>query len=221
MPDKHPYISGSSSIIKAINHLRNSLPTTIDASTLKKLGLAKNNESYLISILKFIGIVGEDGSSTNEAKQVFSQHDDASFTKSFEKLVKEAYSELFALHSDRAWSLDQNTLITYFRQTDQSSAVVGSRQANTFTTLASLAGHGELSTVRRRVISRQSKGEKKAPKAKQVAKEVASSPRVTPNKGKNKEFGLSVRIEINLPVADDQETYDRIFKSLRENLLDG
>jgi hypothetical protein len=30
-----------------------------------------------------------------------------------------------------------------------------------------------------------------------------------------------VRIEINLPADGDQETYDRIFKSIRENLLNG
>ena len=32
---------------------------------------------------------------------------------------------------------------------------------------------------------------------------------------------LTVRIEINLPAAGDQDTYDRIFKSIRENLLRG
>jgi hypothetical protein len=32
-------------------------------------------------------------------------------------------------------------------------------------------------------------------------------------------LGLTVRIEINLPAGGDQDTYDRIFKSIRENLL--
>ena len=32
-------------------------------------------------------------------------------------------------------------------------------------------------------------------------------------------FGLTVRIEINLPAAGDRETYDNIFRSIRENLL--
>jgi hypothetical protein len=40
------------------------------------------------------------------------------------------------------------------------------------------------------------------------------------NKRKN-DFGLTVRIEINLPAGGDQQTYDRIFKSIRENLLNG
>jgi len=31
--------------------------------------------------------------------------------------------------------------------------------------------------------------------------------------------GLTVRIEVNLPADGDQDTYDKIFKSIRENLL--
>jgi hypothetical protein len=34
-------------------------------------------------------------------------------------------------------------------------------------------------------------------------------------------FGLTVRVEINLPSDGDQETYDRIFRSIKENLLNG
>jgi hypothetical protein len=33
--------------------------------------------------------------------------------------------------------------------------------------------------------------------------------------------GLTVRIEVNLPANGDQETYDRIFRSIRKNLIDG
>ena len=32
-------------------------------------------------------------------------------------------------------------------------------------------------------------------------------------------FGLTVRIEINLPASGDQDTYDKIFKSIRSNLI--
>ena len=34
-------------------------------------------------------------------------------------------------------------------------------------------------------------------------------------------FGLTVRIEVNLPAQADQETYDKIFSSIRKNLIDG
>jgi hypothetical protein len=42
-----------------------------------------------------------------------------------------------------------------------------------------------------------------------------------PGTGRGREVGLTVRIEVNLPAAADQETYDRIFRSIRENLLNG
>ncbi len=35
----------------------------------------------------------------------------------------------------------------------------------------------------------------------------------------NRDFGLTVRIEINLPADADQETYDKIFRSIKENLI--
>lgn len=38
--------------------------------------------------------------------------------------------------------------------------------------------------------------------------------------GRSRDVGLTVRVEINLPADGDQETYDRIFKSIRENLID-
>jgi hypothetical protein len=45
----------------------------------------------------------------------------------FEAVVKEGYKELFALHADKTWTLDDGQLITFFRQNDQSSAIVARR----------------------------------------------------------------------------------------------
>jgi hypothetical protein len=43
----------------------------------------------------------------------------------------------------------------------------------------------------------------------------------TQREGGDRVLGLTVRIEINLPAQGDQKTYDTIFKSIRENLLNG
>jgi hypothetical protein len=40
-----------------------------------------------------------------------------------------------------------------------------------------------------------------------------------PTSNGTREFGLTVRIEVNLPATGDQDTYDKIFKSIRENFL--
>ena len=103
---------------------------------------------------------------------------------------------------------------------------IGQRQAGTFRVLANLAGHGD-PHVPKAVKPKISTG---APKAKSNVK-IKSVPISAPTHntataqlpinpaGSN--FGLTVRVEINLPADGTKETYDNIFKSIRENLLNG
>jgi hypothetical protein len=222
MAEKHPYISGGGALVKAIQHFRNSLPATIDASVLKKLGLAPKNESYLMNILQFIGIIAEDGNPTPDAKKVFTLHDDASFGKAFSDMLKQAYHDLFGLHGEKAWTLDQSALVTYFRQADQTSSVVGTRQATTFQALSALAGHGDTPSTRATTprAEKQTARTEKAPKQKPEVKGITPPLVHDPSTG-SRDLGLTVRIEINLPASGDKETYDHIFKSIKENLLNG
>ncbi len=148
MAGKHPYIASGGPLVQAITQFRKSFPATVDASTLKKLGIAPNNESYLINILKFLELIGDDGSRTDNAAKTFVLHKDEDFEKAFSDTVKNAYSELFELHNEDAWTLDEENLITYFRQSDQSTEIVGKRQALTFKALAGLSGKRDLSAPR-------------------------------------------------------------------------
>lgn len=70
------------------------------------------------------------------------------------------------------------------------------------------------------------KAAKKTTKAEKTQAGKITSPIVTDqvNRVKGDSTGgvaLTVRIEVNLPAQADQETYDRIFKSIRANLLNG
>ena len=221
MADKHPYISGTGAITGALNHFRKTFPSSVTAETLKKLGLAPNNESYVINILRFIGVIDKDGNSTTEGSAAFSKHGNEEFQKGFEKLVRNAYAELFKLHGDGTWTLDDDGLISFFRGSDKTSDLVGRRQATTFRVLASFAGHGEIPSAK------APSGPKAAtPKAKATnTKEAKPAPETTAvavgKQAGGRDFGLTVRIEVNLPAAGDQDTYDRIFRSIRENLLNG
>lgn len=89
----HPYISGPSNIEKIVNFLRKNFPAVVTAETVKRLGLAPNNESYVINSLQFIGAIDEDGKRTEKGHDVFLLDDDA-FPKAFEGLVKDAYSDI-------------------------------------------------------------------------------------------------------------------------------
>lgn len=225
MANTHPYISGAGNIAQMIARLRKAFPASINAETVKKLGLAPNNESYVINVLQFVGVIDLEGKKTPEAAKVFSHHKDEEFAQSFGALVENAYSSLFELHGKQAWELDNNDLVTFFRQSDQTSEAIGKRQASTFRILASLSGHGDLLTPKAQTPQKTAKPSV-PPKAKQ--KNSFSSPLKSQhedaaqfNQNPGASFGLSVRIEINLPADGSKETYDNIFQSIKENLLGG
>ncbi len=216
MAERHPYSPGPGGITAAITQFRKSFPATVNAETLKQLGIAPKNESYVINVLRFIGAIDKEGKQTDNALTVFSHHNDADFKKAFEEMVQKAYADLFSLHKDAAWTLPADKLIAFFRSKDKTTDLVGRLQATTFQLLAGFAGHGATPVAQ--------PTQKPTPKPK-PAKPKADTP--SANDGKTKErtdngssdVALTVRIEVNLPPQGDQETYDKIFRSIRENLL--
>ena len=225
MANKYPYVASAGPLVKTVTHLRKSFPKEVTADTLRKLGVAPKNESYVINVLRFLGVIDEQGAKVDAKAKAFVQHQDEAFAAQFGTLVQEAYEELFELHSSAAWKLDRNALTQFFRTTDHSSDVVGTRQASTFTALAALSGHSDLPTPKQ-ASSASKKPQAAAKKPTTVSAHVDKPPSGEVDAGKSAgttptHFGLTVRIEVNLPAGGDQDTYDRIFRSLRENLIDG
>lgn len=223
MAASHPSFPGSGPLFQTIAQLRRSFPAQLTADTLKRLGLAPANESRILGVLKFLGIIDDSGNRTDAAKRIFAVHDDAEFSNALGDLVRNAYKDLFDLHGEASWTLDQGKLISYFRQADQTSALVGQRQATTFQVLASIAGFSEGAPKKSEVEART-----RRPRVKRPAEQEQKSTRdsdggsdapVNPSLPNKRDFGLTVRIEINLPAGGDQQTYDRIFRSIRENLI--
>ncbi len=222
MTDKHPYVQGPGSIVQVVAHFRKSFPANVDAGTLKKLGFAPNNESYVLNVLRFLGLIDQEGKKTTEATKIFNQHEDAAFSKALAPHVAKAYSELFKLHSDTAWNLDSGKLITFFRSHDGTTALVGKLQASTFKVLAAYSGHGDFPAAKQTGFKSQKPAAKLAKKAAQSGTPPLTFTQPPAQKDRSSgAVGLTVRIEVNLPADGDQATYDRIFKSIRENLLNG
>ena len=224
MPTNHPYVS-SGTLRKAIDQFRSAFPSTVTSSTLKQLGIAPNNESYVINVFRFLDLITEDGSRATKAHEIFSKHEDEEFQKAFASIVKSAYSNLFELHGENAWTLDKDKLIAYFRNTDLTSDIVGKRQAQTFQTLSNTAGYGEEQASPK--ASNPKRSAKSSAQSRPTRKpNVDPTPAVNTNTSdkihiKDQQVGLTVRIEVNLPSDCDQQTYDHIFRSIRENLLEG
>ena len=123
----HPYISGAGNITQMIALLRKNFPVTVTSDAVKKLGIAPNNESYVINALQFIGLIDKAGKRTDRGHEVLTIHDEGAFQKAFEALIRESYKDLFDLHGDDAWTMDKDALIGYFRSADKTSEVVGAR----------------------------------------------------------------------------------------------
>jgi len=223
MAGSHLYISGAGNIAQMITQLRSSFPSVVTADIVKRLGIAPNNESYVINALQFVGVLDENGKKTQEAGKVFSNHKDDAFSKAFAKLIQESYKDLFDLHGESTWNLDDDALITFFRQSDQTSSTIGKRQASVFKVFSALAGHGDLPATRTaKARSAAKKPTVKTATKKNIGTKVKTTkekPASTAQSVRTSDLGLTVRVEINLPADGSKETYDNIFKSIRENLL--
>ena len=218
----HPYISGPGNVEQMIGFLRKTFPATVNAETVKKFSLASNNESYVINALQFIGIIDEEGKRTLAGQQVMvlSGND---FSKAFGDLIRTAYKDLFEIRGDEAWTLPKAALTNYFRTSDKTSDVIGSRQAGLFQVFARLSGYEatSVSGVGSLIAAKPKPGKPKlaslkVPKAVQVKENTSTDS----DKLGRREMAMTVRIEINLPANGSQETYDNIFKRIRANLID-
>ncbi len=164
-------------------------------------------------------MIDEEGNKTPKATAAFNQHEDTEFQNDFGAMVKDAYKELFGIYGDASWEQSFDKLISFFRNSDQTSDVVGRRQASTFQALAGLAGHGEVPAPQKQKAAKEPKAKNgKAAKTTTTQQQADLGKQGLGGNGK-RDFGLTVRVEVNLPPAADQETYDRIFRSIRENLL--
>jgi hypothetical protein len=223
----YPYISGPNNIGQAITLLRKNFPATVTSDTIKKYGLASNNESYVINAIKFLGLIDEEGKRTPAALDVFSKHDDGEFQTAFASLVKNAYSDLFEIRGDDAWTLGQAGLVSYFRSADKTSDIIGGRQAGVFRIFAVLAGHAESKPSQPRSTAKAAAAKPKPAKPKSETKgldiKAASPAGAGDGEGgrasKARDMALTVRIEVNLPAGATRQNYDDIFKSMKENLL--
>ena len=224
----YPYISGQGAIVQTFAQLRKGFPSKVDASYLQRFGIAPANESYIISILRFLELINEDGDRRDENTDFFFGGDEA-FKPGLEKRLREGYSQVFDEMGDDALTAERDALANWFRASDKTSALVGQRQASTFQTLVALAGHGDVPASRATSGAKRVDAAVKKPKAKrssvsnrddETALSAQPSKR-TPrsNAADAADVGLTVRIEVNLPPGGDANTYDAIFASIKKHLM--
>jgi len=206
-----------------IGYLKKNFPATVTSETVKKYGLASNNESYVINALQFIGLIDEAGKRQEDAHAVLTTHDEEEFRSKFAGLIRDAYSDLFEMYGDEAWTLPKAKLIGYFRQADKTSEIIGARQAAVFQAFRSISGYEAAAEPKvtaaagakkpKAVVTKTPKG-----KAEHAPLHGAKAEHLDADAPAKPDMALTVRIEINLPAEGTQETYDAIFKSIKANL---
>lgn len=72
-----PYIAVQGAVAQTFLQLRKGFPSKVDAGYLKRLRIAPANESYIISILRFLGLIDEDGQQQEAATDFFFRDDEA------------------------------------------------------------------------------------------------------------------------------------------------
>lgn len=222
-----PYSSGQAAVLQTFAQLRKGFPAKVDAGYLRRFSIARANESYIISILRFLGLIDEEGNPNDGGTSYFYGSDDA-FKSGLEATLRSAYSQLFDEMGDAALTAEKPQLTNWFRAADKTSDLVGQRQASTFQSLAALSGHGEVPTVRtnsakkavadtgattKKTAAKKSASPKDSVKTPEGGGSVDQHPRNAP------EVGLTVRIEVNLPPDGDAATYDAIFASIKKHLM--
>jgi hypothetical protein len=231
LANTYPYISAQASLVKAIEQFRRSFPAVVDSALLKRLKIAPGNESYLINILRFLGLIDDSGAKVEVAANAFYGSEEH-FRSGFTDLVSKAYEPVFTELGADAWNAGRDDLAHWFRMVDKTTELIGGRQAATFLTLAGITGHGAPIEVKPPAKSGSKSPTK--PAAKKAPSSVAGAPTevqkntdVQSSAGagdgggasiEGGPIGLSVRIEINVPVGASAEEYDAMFASIRKHL---
>ncbi len=222
----YPYTSGQGALVKAFEQFRKAFPPVVDASTLKRFNIAPANESYIINIFRFLGLIDDEGKKVDGVTDIFF-HGEEDFKTGLEGLISSAYADLFAEHGLSAWVESKEPLTTWFRVKDKTSGLIGGRQASTFLTLAALAGHGEpakpATAAKMPTVPRASKPKttkQDAAKQNTVKPTDVATGAPSPAAPGAGGVGLTVRVEVNLPTAASADVYDAIFASIRKNLID-
>jgi hypothetical protein len=227
LANTYPYISGPGALLKTLEQFRKSFPSAVDASYFKRMGIAPGNESYLINILRFLGLIDDAGAKVEQAADAFYGSDEH-FHEGLTALLQQAYKPVFDELGPDAWGASRESLSHWFRMVDKTTDLIGGRQASTFLTLAGVSGNG--APVEARPVSkatakspaktppRKASAANDAPPKDDIKQQPSGGPMLNDGAPNGGPIGLSVRVEINVPVGATAEEYDAMFASIRKHL---
>jgi hypothetical protein len=199
----YPYALKTSTIEDFLKNMPNRPePTTrVSKEYLKKLGYTSSNDFTLIAVLKFIGFLDNSGNIT----ETFRHFRDTQRAPSvMAQALKSAYADLFNSFANPC----KESLANYFRTATGRAGRTLEATEGTFKTLCKSADFGASEGTQISVPTGASQP-------------IGGTPHIQLPAIPAGENGVNVTVNIRfeLPATDKVEVYDKIFESLRRNII--
>lgn len=199
---KYPYIKNSGSLKKFLSDIPSTgVPEKVTQLELASRGFASTNDRPIVSILKFIDFLDESGKPTDN----WNQYRDTQRGKAvIASCVKKAYMELFNIYSN-AHEKDTEALRNFFSTRIQGGEQVLSQTVTTFKVLCEF-GDFKSATVQNEVLRSTPPNMEKISPSNQLG-------------DTSRQLVINLNIQLQLPITDNAEIYDKIFQSMKKNVL--
>ena len=197
----------------AFSRLNLLYPIYIGASFIStKIGTSSRAESYVLNVvqnLRAVGLIDDGGKPTDLAAKL---RNDNRYSEACKEIIQSVYpSELtqFGYTSSQRREIQE-----WFLVSAGLSETTARKKAAFYRILVSEIDPNELLGSNEDDLEEKPQDEADEAESKKVVK-----PKKVDLDSNQKNIILTVRMEINLPSGADAETYDNIFKSIKENLL--
>jgi len=170
----------------------------VTTNSIQQYGFTSSNDRYLIGVLKFIGFLGSDSLPTERWQDYRIANIRGS---TMAQAIREAYSGLFRAYGD-AHKREEGILKDYFSFNTKAGEKTVEFMLKTFKNLCALADFEA-------VLPETKVSEAPVPPREKVAHMPTLPSGLTVN----------INVQLTLPATDDETVYDKLFSSLKNNLL--
>jgi len=199
--EKVPYLTKTAVIKEFLNKIQETgTPTKVSQEYLESIGFTSSNDRPLVPLFKFLGFLDSSGVPTGIYKKYRNKKEAPRVLAS---AIRGAYLGLFSTYPD-AYRKDDEALADYFR----TSTGLGERSVSALVnTFKKLCENGDFAGV--------------PGSAEEVGDEEGTVPEVKKRKVVPGMLSpeIVINIQLQLPPSDKEEVYDKLFASLRKNLI--
>jgi hypothetical protein len=201
MAEKYPYTLTVQALKRFLVELRSaSVPKKLDWKFVQSLGFRSSNHKRFPGILRFLGLIGLDGTPVKDRYVALRQGEPG--RKKLAGYIRDAYSELFSTYSDadrRSTATLQNFFVV---QTGAGERVVQA-MVGTFQALCSFA------------LFEPAGAPEEAAAVAEEPEEEAAPDRFRPGAGA---LTINVNIHLDLPPTTDPDVYEALFSSMARHI---